>query len=435
MNVQKAFEKLVADLRIADTTTINKRYKAITKLLNRKYWDSESETAHSLQVGSFGRGTATVGISDLDMVMALPWSVKSRIDKHEGNGQSALLQEVKNAINATYSSTDISGDGQIVAVKMKDFTIEVVPGFEKKDGSFLYPNTNEGGSWKTTNPRAEIDALNALNKKAGGNLKQLCRMVRAWKDKAGVVLPGLLVDTLAYNFMDAHPKWQTVGFGSFDELSEAFFDYLAKQDPDKNYWLAPGSRQRVYTKGQFIRKAKTARRKCKEAIKANAKGEPVVHLWRDVYGSKFPSAAQLGERSAVAKSQFRDTEEYVESRFPIRIFHTVSIDCEVSQSGFRTVHLSELLRQRWPLKRGKKLRFFVTSCTVPGPYTVYWKIRNIGPEAERRDMIRGQLHIDTGRQERVENSNFHGPHYVECYVVKDGVCVAIERIEVPISTS
>ena len=36
MNVQKAFEKFLANLRIADTTTISGRYKSITKLLNRR---------------------------------------------------------------------------------------------------------------------------------------------------------------------------------------------------------------------------------------------------------------------------------------------------------------------------------------------------------------------------------------------------------------
>ncbi len=433
MNVQKAFEKFLADLRIADTTTISRRYKSITKILNRKYWDTDSEIANSLQVGSYGRGTATEGISDLDMVMALPWAVKSRIDKYEGNGQSALLQEVKSAIKATYQSTDISGDGQVVAVKMKDFTIEVLPAFKKKDASFLFPDAAEGGSWKTTNPRAEITAINSLNKKSNGNLKCLCRMTRAWKDKAGVALPGLLIDTLAYNFMNAQPKWHPAGFDSFPDLVSSFFDYIGSQDPEKKYWLAPGSQQRVYKKGAFTRKAKTAAGKCREAIKNNEKAS-VADEWREIFGPKFPSPAQLGDRSAASKSMYRNTEEYIEDSLPVSICASVSIDCEVTQSGFRSSRLSELLRRRWPLKQGKKLRFFVTHCSAPAPFSIQWKVRNIGPEAERRDKIRGEIMSDKGRSERVENTQFFGPHYVECYVIKDGICIARDRIDVPIST-
>ena len=33
----------------------------------------------------------------------------------------------------------------------------------------------------------------------------------------------------------------------------------------------------------------------------------------------------------------------------------------------------------------------------------------------------------------IEESSFEGDHYVECYIVKNGVCVAKDRIEVPIS--
>jgi hypothetical protein len=32
-----------------------------------------------------------------------------------------------------------------------------------------------------------------------------------------------------------------------------------------------------------------------------------------------------------------------------------------------------------------------------------------------------------------ENSNFEGAHFVECYIIKDGFCVARDRIDVPIS--
>lgn len=34
---------------------------------------------------------------------------------------------------------------------------------------------------------------------------------------------------------------------------------------------------------------------------------------------------------------------------------------------------------------------------------------------------------------RHERTNFRGEHYVECYVVKDGVVVASDRIQVPIT--
>jgi hypothetical protein len=81
------------------------------------------------------------------------------------------------------------------------------------------------------------------------------------------------------------------------------------------------------------------------------------------------------------------------------------------------------------------LRFVVTNCSVGEPYTLKWKVLNRGPEAERRDKIRGQIVDSSKRGVRIEHSDFKGEHVVECYVVKDGVVVAQDRIDVPVSNT
>ncbi|RFU93726.1 hypothetical protein DYP60_13225 [Sphaerochaeta halotolerans] len=51
--------------------TISARYRTVTKASNSEFWNSTSETAHSLYVGSYGRGTA-VDTSDIDILLELP---------------------------------------------------------------------------------------------------------------------------------------------------------------------------------------------------------------------------------------------------------------------------------------------------------------------------------------------------------------------------
>jgi hypothetical protein len=55
------------------------RYQRITRQLNRDFWSTESETAHSLYTGSYGRDTAAKGISDLDMGFILPYRIYENI--------------------------------------------------------------------------------------------------------------------------------------------------------------------------------------------------------------------------------------------------------------------------------------------------------------------------------------------------------------------
>jgi tRNA nucleotidyltransferase (CCA-adding enzyme) len=117
MDVSATFKVFIENLAVANKEEISNRYKRITKTLNKEYWGNESETYNSLFVGSYDRGTAINGISDVDMVVSLPWLVYYRFNSYETNGQSALLQEVKGIIKATYSRTDIRGDGQVVVVR------------------------------------------------------------------------------------------------------------------------------------------------------------------------------------------------------------------------------------------------------------------------------------------------------------------------------
>lgn len=432
MDVSSTFKIFLGKLAVKNQENISTKYKTITKLLNKKYWEHDSDTRNSLQVGSYGRGTAINGISDLDMVFELPESVFKRFDNYEGNGQSALLQEVRDALRKTYPNSSIKGDGQVVVIAFKNYVVEILPSFLQSDNTYKYPDSNNGGSWKITKPRQERDAINALNNESGGNLKKLCKMTRAWKNHHGVAMGGLLIDTLCYNFLHKHPEYTSVGLDTYHFMIRDFFAYLSNEDKNKKYWLAPGSNQKVFSKGNFVTKAKRAHQKCLKAIE-NIDQANVYSRWKGIFGRLFPSATDMGEKSIEEQTYaFRDTEEYICDQFPVDIRYDLIIECEVKQNGFQTRLLRQLRHLGLPLLLNKTLDFYVVKTDVPQPYTIKWKVRNVGAEAMKRDQIRGQIWNDTGKSRRRESSTFQGGHFVECYVIKDGVCVARDRIDVSI---
>eukprot|EP01042_Synura_sphagnicola_P020855 gene20855-26488_t len=65
-SVAGAFKALLSNLAVDNADTISLRYGEITCALNQEFRDTDSKTANSLQVGSYGRWTAIKGISDLD---------------------------------------------------------------------------------------------------------------------------------------------------------------------------------------------------------------------------------------------------------------------------------------------------------------------------------------------------------------------------------
>ena len=131
----------------------------------------------------------------------------------------------------------------------------------------------------------------------------------------------------------------------------------------------------------------------------------------------------------------RDTEEFIENLFPVDISESVTIDCEVTQDGWRPTTLRQMLRTGALLRADKSLKFWMIDCSVEEPFDVKWKVLNRGPEAERRNMIRGQIVASTRKNTRVEHSDFKGEHVVECYIIKDGIVLARDRIDVPISNT
>jgi Second Messenger Oligonucleotide or Dinucleotide Synthetase domain len=289
MGVGEWFKSFCENIVVQEAATISQRYRAMTRRLNTDFWDTVSDTAHSLYVGSYGRNTA-IDFSDIDMIMELPSDLYYQYDKYVTNGQSALLQAVKTSIERTYSRTYLRADGQVIQVPFTDgINFEVVPVFNNKAGSYTFPNANNGGSWQTTNPRPEISAVRTRNAACNNNLIPLCRMMRAWKGTWDVPIGGLLIDTLAYQFIENN-GYREKSYLYYDFMCRDFFDWMAGQDANQEYWKAPGSGQYVYGKGLFQYKA---RRCCNIALSAIAYADKnqewaAKRDWRDIFGTAFP---------------------------------------------------------------------------------------------------------------------------------------------------
>lgn len=293
MNTYDKFKVFCSNILIKDNVIcdISYRYKRITRQLNEDFWESNSDTYHSLYVGSYGRDT-DIHVSDIDMIFWLPYKIYTRYKLHIGNSQSQLLQTVKKSIQKTYSSSYLKADGQVIKVDFADgVSFEIVPCFlnVNGDGSFIYPDTNNGGSWEKTDPKPEIEVIKNANQQWNYNLKRLCRMARAWKDKWNVPIGGLLIDTLAYNFL-SNFTYKEESFLYYDWMTRDFFNYLKNQRENQKHWHAPGSNQFVWKKGEFRYKALCCYNLAQEAIKYESKEchWSANQKWKEIYGPKFP---------------------------------------------------------------------------------------------------------------------------------------------------
>jgi len=428
MSTSTSFCNFLSNIKVDNPLNISNRYKEITKKLNKTFRETDSETANCLQVGSYGRYTGIKGISDLDMLYIMP---ANKWDEYK-DAPGKLLNNVRDALIERYPNTKIRVDRLVVDVFFKDFKFEVQPVFEEEDNTeinYKYPD-KKSDTYKITKPRQEQEEMTSFKQEHGDAHRHLCKMVRAWKNQNGVGIGGLLIDTLTHRFLSNHEEYDNACFSQYDNMCRDFFAFL-KDEPKKDHYQALGSGQDVKVKHAFQNKAKKAYQIANNAIE-EIDEKKKSELWRDIFGKSFPETAEASQEDRSIAGSYVDNEEFIEDMFPVDIRYRLNLDCEIAQNGWREYLLSELLAKGQRISRVRSLDFILNT-NVPEPYEVKWKARNIGTEAKKRNCLRGEI-INSNRKNSVrhESADFCGPHYMECYIIKDEIVVARERIEVPI---
>lgn len=204
----------------------------------------------------------------------------------------------------------------------------------------------------------------------------------------------MLIDTFVFNNFDSYDFEQDYSYDNYLELFKDVLQYISDLDDNQSYWYALGSNQRVYNKnnGKFSTKASKALSKIQNAEDNNDNMNDVL---REILGNEFPESKnqKTDNNVSMALSEvFNNTEEFIENKFPVDIRYSLTIDCKVSQSGFRTFMLREFHNNYIGIK--KKLEFYISEVDDSlknSKYDILWKVRNVGKEAVRRNCIRGQI--------------------------------------------
>lgn len=109
--------------------------------------------------------------------------------------------------------------------------------------------------------------------------------------------------------------------------------------------------------------------------------------------------------------------------WPIAAQYTLSLSGQYKYNG--QWHHFDANGRRLP-KRCDLLFSAITD--TPPPYTVYWQVVNTGEEARQTHDLRGEIFpsatAGVGGRTQKERTAYTGDHWIECFIVKNGVCVA-----------
>jgi hypothetical protein len=287
--VRQRFKQFDANLTLTSLQQLDGYGKrgGVVNCLNRHYYGSTSETDHSFLIGSWGKGTAVRPPRDVDTYFLLPAAVYHRFQTYTWNRQSALLQEMKGVLARTYADTDMSGDGQIVLVKFGSYNIEVVPAFELQNGGYWICDTNNGGSYKWTNPWPEAAHIDTVDKATNANLRPLIRMLKAWQANCAVPIKSFHLELIAAEFIMQSP-WRLYDYFWFDWITRDFFAYLYHRA--NGFATIPGSAELVALGDDWRSRCQSAYDRAVKACDFEKRNliEDAGGEWQKIFGSQIP---------------------------------------------------------------------------------------------------------------------------------------------------
>lgn len=319
-----------------------------------------------------------------------------------------------------------------------------------KDGNGQYIYDHCGSEWRERNPRSINKWFMDENKAKDYKLREIVRLLKifsksrdSWKNMPG----GLILSVLANE-----------EFRDYERMDECFYHTLVAirdrlawnkevyNPTDQTKTLKLVEKDNIKMENLYKRLDKEIKKLDILFDEENCNLEKALEAWEGFfchpYWTKLKENAKNGElvsESTIIKAMatqeeeyhyYKETEEYIDHLMPVVPLYNVSLNCEVTRDGKEKRWLKEMNRNNQNLKTGYDLKF-IAKTDAPEPFNVYWKVRNKGSKAKKHNAVRGQIK-KTDLLTQIEDTSFSGNHYVECYIVKDGVCVAKERINVPI---
>ena len=414
-----------------------------------KEYNEENDTSYKV-VETYVQGSVDMSTvvqndgKDYDIDVAV---VFNRSDLDE-KGAQATRNMVANALNRKTKLFNADPEVKTSCVRVKyadgyhiDFAVYRRI-WDKYNCCWKYEHA--GNDWSDREVKGLTDWFKKQNDKSNGKLRQVVRLSKMFCNSrdSWVNMPsGLLQVVLCDENLQTR----------YERIDELFYytmkRVIGRLDVNTSVFAPVDNGRNLTPRQSDIQKLINWKNRLKSKIedldvlfKDDCSERDALQAWYGFFNHEYWSKQVVLESTGysvatVQKSAVRsynETEEFIEDIYPVRCQYHIKLNCTISGDGWRanTPLSSFLTKVKRFIPHNFSVHCSIASTDVPWPYKVLWKVKNVGPEAQRRDGIRGQI-LERGYS-ITENTLFYGNHYIECYIIKDNVCVARQQIKIPI---
>ncbi len=437
--------------------------------LNKGRLETLQERVSAIE--GFLEGESTFGPILLELIPAGSWAHRTIIkpvSENDGFDADVLLYvveqtewEPKDYVGKLYTAFRGSGTYRDLAHRKTrcvridyagEFHIDVVP-YLDQGGLHYITNRLEPedtGRLEGSNPEAFTAWVDERQRATNGSFIKVVRLLKYLRDFKGtfscksIILTTLLGDQVneieAMLAPDRYKDVPSTLTTLLDKLANSLpLSMPAVMDPAGTGENFTDRYKSDWNYENFRRQIKHYAAKVNEAYEEPDREES-IKAWQAVFGDEFKpgSLAKVAAISPRSASVPWEGEMFIDRApygIPIRLNpdYTLKISGRCTglnsgtikrRRGFRQYNLSD---HGYQVAKQRSLLFKIARTNVPSLYDVYWKVRNGGDEAHRLGAQRGEITADKGTHTRSETTSYRGTHYVECYIVKNGVVVAKDR--------
>lgn len=283
--MEREFSKFINEITLTPNQSddAQTKYTNVCKKLYSHYYEGDYDDGKKYLFGSYKTKTNVRPLTedqDVDVLFKIPQSTFDKFDQYANNGQAALLQEIRNILKEKYTTTyTIKAWGKVVLVQFQynHHNVELLPALEQEDSTFLIPNSENGGSWDTFDPRSEVKRFQTSNDNTSGLTRDLAKMLKAWAHNTTSMSYKSCqrLDDVIEFLDEFYPEGK--GSASYAKIVFDFFDYMSTRcDDDIKSYIS------------------TALSRARKALENEDSGKFIEasEEWQKVFGPQFPKAEE-----------------------------------------------------------------------------------------------------------------------------------------------
>lgn len=342
---------------------------------------------------------------------------------------SEVLEELKDTLlkKAKYSTAKLQSHS--IGISMEGIDIDVTPVAVNIYGDY-FVGSSDDNTWTLTDPKRHIAWSTEVNKESNLKFKPLVKMMKWWRRKhcpsevrypKGIALEKIIAD----NIGDTLTSCEELVVETMRNIVDTYEPVIANQQMPKlvdpavpdNDLLAKYQLQDLADYVDNI----------SEHLELITREGTNNNTWRTIFGDDFPKEdtkrtadlTSIEELNKYRKVSYRQQSQYILPSHP-----SVFIRAEVTYPDGRKKRYQnngETLPKRTTI-------YYTAGCGVKKPFQVQWQVVNTGEEAKANGCLRGGFeksgNSGKGELTRMESTAYAGKHYVQCFIIKRGRCVA-----------